>query len=274
MEGIPMKLKKLSPLLGVLLLVMVSFGCSKLRARDQLNKGVAAYRGAQFQAAIDHFRQAVNLDPNLLNARLFLATAMRQLYVPGGDSPENTKAGKDAINAFEDVLKVDPNNTTALATIGETYYEMKQFDKAKEYQRRLQQLDPNDPSPYYWIGVIDWSVCFPRRMGLRNDLRLTTPKDPAKPSELPPLPAKAREELAAKNGPLVQEAIQALEKDIELKPNDAGAFAYLNLMYREKADLEADNSMRQADIQKAEGYFRKWHEITKQETAKASTTGS
>jgi len=269
-----MTLKKLSPLFGVLLLAIVSFGCNKLKARDQLKKGVDAYRAAQFQAAIEHFRQAASLDPGLLNARVFLATAKRQLYVPGGDSPENVKAGQDAINAFEDVLKIDPNNTTALATIGETYYEMKQFDKAKGYQRRLQQLDPNDPGPYYWIGVIDWAICWPRRMGVRNDLKLTIPKDPAKPNDLPPLPAKAREDLAAKNGPLIQEGIQALEKDIELKPNDAGAFAYLNLMYREKADLEADNSVRQADIQKAEGFIEKSLQLRKQETTKASSTGS
>lgn len=265
-----MKLKKLSPLLGVLLLALAACGCNKLKARDQLNKGVTAYRNAQFQAAIEHFRQAVSFDPTLLNARLYLATAMRQLYIPGGDSPENTKAGKDAISAFEDVLKVDANNTTALATIGETYYEMKEFDKAKDYQKRLQQLDPNDPGPYYWIGVINWAVCYPRRMGLRNELKLTTPKDPAKPSELPPLPAKARQDLAAKNGPLIDEGIHALEKDVELKPNDAGAYAYLNLMYREKADLEADNSTRQADIQKAEGYVQKSLQLRKEETAKSS----
>ena len=111
-------------------------------------------------------------------------------------------------------------------------------------------------------------------MGVRNDLKLTIPKDPAKPNDLPPLPAKAREDLAAKNGPLIQEGIQALEKDIELKPNDAGAFAYLNLMYREKADLEADNSVRQADIQKAEGFIEKSLQLRKQETTKASSTGS
>src|SRR5215472_10436476 len=109
--------KKLSPLCGAVLLALAMCGCAKLRARDQLNKGVAAYRQAQFQAAIEHFKQAVNLDPGLLNARLYLATAMRQLYVPGGDSPDNIKAAKQSIAAFEDVLKVDSNNTTALATI-------------------------------------------------------------------------------------------------------------------------------------------------------------
>jgi tetratricopeptide (TPR) repeat protein len=265
--------KKLSPLCGVLLLALATCACNKLKARDQLNKGVAAYRQAQFQAAIEHFRQAVGFDPALLNARLYLATAMRQLYVPGGDSPDNLKAGKEAITAFEDVLKVSPNNTTALATIGETYYDMHEFDKAKEYQKRLQQLAPNDPGPYYWIGVIDWSVCYPRRMSLRNELKLSTPKDPTKPDELPPLPAKAREDLVSKNGPLVDEAIQALQKDVELKPNDADAFAYLNLIYREKADLDPDNSTRQADLKKANEFVQKSLAIRKEQTAK-STSGS
>ena len=268
-----MKPMMVSPLCGMLLFVLATCGCNKLRARDQLNKGVAAYRQAQFQGAIEHFREAVKYDPELINARLYLATAMRQLYVPGGDSPDNIKAGKEAINAFEDVLKVDSSNSTALATIAETYYNMHQFDKAKEYQKRLQQIDPNDPTSYYWIGVIDWAVCYPRRMSLRNQLKLATPKNPAKPDELPPLPAKAREGLATKNGPLVDEGIQALNKEVELKPNDADAYAYLNLMYREKADLESDSDAREADRKKAEDYVQKQLQLRKQQTAKA-TAGS
>ena len=110
-----MRAYKLAPFCGVLLLALVSCGCNKLKARDQLNKGVAAYRNAQFQTAIDHFKQAVALDPSLLNAKLYLATAIRQLYVPNGDSPENAKIGNQAIQAFEDVLKDDPNNVYLLS---------------------------------------------------------------------------------------------------------------------------------------------------------------
>ena len=146
-----MKPRKLAPICGVLLLAAVSSGCNKLKARDQLNKGVAAYRNAQFQNAIEHFKQAVTYDPSLLNARLYLATAIRQMYIPNGDSPENVKIGKQAIEAFEDVLQQDPNNATALATIAQTYYEMHDFDKAKDYQRRRLHADPNNPEPYYWI---------------------------------------------------------------------------------------------------------------------------
>jgi tetratricopeptide (TPR) repeat protein len=222
---------------------------------------VAAYRNAQFQTAIDHFKQAVTYDPSLLNARLYLATAMRQLYIPGGDSPENIKIGKDAIAAFEDVLKQDPSNTNALATIAQTYYEMRDFDKAKEYQRRRLQAEPNNPEPYYWIGVIDWALCQREDGRIRTDLRLNVPN---MSGDFPPLPAKVRQELIDKNGNLVDEGTKALQKDLEMKPNDSDAMAYLNLLYRQKADLEADNSAREADLKRANELMEKSITIRKQ----------
>jgi tetratricopeptide (TPR) repeat protein len=245
-------------LLGVVLLLLVfSSGCRKLRARDQLNKGVQAYRNAQFQVAIVHFKNAVALDPTLLNAKLYLATAYAQQYIPGGESPENLKIAQQAIDAFDDVLKMDPNNTTAMASVAQIYYNMRKFDRAKEYQRRWLQVEPNNPVPYYWIGVLDWAVCFPHTQQMRKDLKIEFPKDPKDPGSLPPFPPKARAELEEQNGPLVKEGVEVLEKAIELKPNDFDTMAYLNLMYRQKADLESDPAARQADLKQAEDWVDK-----------------
>lgn len=265
-----MKLQRLAPLCGVLLLAALSMGCNKLKARDQLNKGVAAFRAAQFQQAIKHFQDAVELDPTLLNARLYLATAYFQLYVPGGESEDNIKVGKQAIEAYEDVLQRDARNSDAIASIAQIYYNMKEFDKAKEYQRRRIQMEPNNPEPYYWIGVIDWAMCYPKRMQTRKDLDIANPTDPKKPGVLPPLPEKARAQLAEQNSPLVDDGIQALEKAIELKPNDADAMTYLNLMYREKADLEARSADREGDLDKADELIQKALGIKKEEQTKAA----
>ena len=109
-----MRLYKLAPLCGALLLALLACGCDRLKARDHLNKGVQDYRSAQFQPAIMHFKEAVRLDPSLLNARLYLATAYAQQYVPGGDSADNKQIAQQAIDAFQDVLRVDPGNTSAL----------------------------------------------------------------------------------------------------------------------------------------------------------------
>ena len=151
-----MKVYKYILLGAVLLSLPFSSGCQKLRARDQLNKGVAAFRNAQFQAAIMHFKTAVGLDPTLLNAKLYLATAYFNQYIPSGESPENLKIAAQAIDAYEDVLKADSNNANAIASIAQIYYYEKNFDKAKEYQRRLLQADPVIPFPTTglacWIG--------------------------------------------------------------------------------------------------------------------------
>jgi len=252
-----MKYYKLAPLCGALLLAVVSCGCSKLKARDQLNKGVVAFRNAQFQPAIMHFKNAVALDPTMLNARLYLATAIAQQYIPGGESPDNVKIANEAIDAFQDVLRVDPGNITAIASIAQVYYNMKNFDKAKEYQQRRLKLEPNNPEPYYWIGVLDWAICFPRTQMLRRDLKIDTAKDPKKPDVLPPFPKKELAELTTQNGPLIEEGINALTKALELKPNDSDSMVYINLMYRQKAEIEADAGAREADVKTANDWMEK-----------------
>jgi tetratricopeptide (TPR) repeat protein len=252
-----MKVYKLALLALLLLLLAFASGCRRLRARDQLNKGVGAFRNAQFQTAIVHFKNAVGLDPTLLNARLYLATAYAQQYIPGGESPENLKVAQQAIDAFEDVLKMDPNNTTAIASVAQIYYNMRKFEKAKEYQRHWMQVEPNNPVPYYWIGVLDWAIVFPHTQQMRKDLKIEFPKDPKNPSSLPPFPEKARAQLEEENGPLVKEGVEVLEKAIQLKPNDFDTMAYLNLIYRQKADLEPEASAREADLKQAEDWVNK-----------------
>ena len=66
------------PALAFVLLLAVAAGasgCTKLRARDQLNKGVANFRDGHYDAAIENFKKSKELDPDLLNASIYLATA-------------------------------------------------------------------------------------------------------------------------------------------------------------------------------------------------------
>ncbi len=268
-----MRTHKLAALLAVLLLAALAPGCNKLKARDQLNKGVQAFRNAQFAQSINHFQRAVSLDPSLINARLYLATAYAQQYVPGGDSPDNIKMGNQAIQAFEDVLKMDPKNTSALSSIAQIYYNMKDFDKAKSFQEQLLQIDPNNPDTYYWIGVLDYYPCLQNQMKMRRDLNLLSPKDPKHPDILPTLPEKARAALQDQNGALVDDGMKSLQKAIDLRPNYSDAMAYLNLMYRQKADLETESSAREDDLKQADDLVQKALAIRKQ-TAQSAKAGA
>ena len=66
------KTLRLLMLVAVALALFSSLGCDKLKARDQLNKGVKAYKDNHYEQAIDHFQQSVRLDPTLINARMYL----------------------------------------------------------------------------------------------------------------------------------------------------------------------------------------------------------
>ena len=58
--------------LALLALVLVSTGCQKLKARDELNKGVAAFKGGQYPVAVEHFKESHSVP---LGAWYFEATA-------------------------------------------------------------------------------------------------------------------------------------------------------------------------------------------------------
>src|SRR5271166_5794656 len=147
-------------ILAVLLALLSAVGCEKLRARDQLNKGVQSYKNARYEEAIEHFKNAVQLDPTLINARLYLATAYAQQYIPGADTPENNHNGEQAIDQYKQVLQVDPKNINSIKGIAYLYLQMKKFDLAKEYYKKASQVDPNDPEPYYSVAVIDWTQTY------------------------------------------------------------------------------------------------------------------
>src|SRR6266436_8921666 len=117
-------MKRCAQLVAVLAVGAVLFstvGCNKLKARDQLNKGVQSFRGANYEEAIEHFKNAVNLDSDLKVAKMYLATAYAQQYVPGVDTPENLRNAQLAIDQYKQVLAQDSKNVTSLKGIAFLY---------------------------------------------------------------------------------------------------------------------------------------------------------
>jgi tetratricopeptide repeat protein len=242
---------------ALLLLVVGSSGCNKLKARDLLNKGVGAFKNGQYDAAIENFKQAKELDPSLMNARLYLATAYASQYIPGAPSEANTRLGTQAVNEFKDVFSIDPNNLSAIDGIGSilfqmagTPYDPKKFEESKSYHQKHIELKPNDPEPYYWIGVIDWTLAFRANNEMRAEYNKNNIKKQVRDDD--PLPPSVRTDYRAKYDAMVDEGIAALQKAIQLRPDYDDAMAYLNLLLRRKADMvdsadERENLRKQAD---------------------------
>ena len=47
---------------------------------------------------------------------------------------------------------------------------MKKFDQAKEYYKKVAELDPNDPETYYSLAVIDWMQAYQPDQTVRASL--------------------------------------------------------------------------------------------------------
>jgi len=92
-------------------------GCDKLKARDQLNKGVDAYKSARYEEAIGHFQKATQLDPELPMAKSYLATALAQNVVPGLETQENLNTPQQAIDIFQEVLSKDPSDVNSMSRL-------------------------------------------------------------------------------------------------------------------------------------------------------------
>ena len=112
------KTAKLITLAAAVLALFSSMGCDKLRARDQLNKGVESYKNNHYEQAIDHFQDAVRLDPGLINARMYLATAYVSQYIPGVDSPDNLRTAQQAIDEYQTALRIQPGYADAHDNLG------------------------------------------------------------------------------------------------------------------------------------------------------------
>jgi tetratricopeptide (TPR) repeat protein len=219
-------------------------GCLKLKARDQLNKGVQAYKGARYEEAIDHFEQAVNDDPKLPMARSYLATAYAQQVVPDLTTPDNMKNANLAIENFQKVLNEDPGNVNSMRGIASVYFNVDEYDKAKQWQVKVLQADPQNAEAAYTIGSIDWRLAYRNAVKDLKDVGMT---DDGQGNVK--MPKKTCQELVQENTPLVNEGIDYLQKAIQIRPSYDDAMAYLQLTYRRKADLDCgDDAARKADM--------------------------
>lgn len=257
--------------------LVASAGCDKLRARDKLNKGVEAYKAAQFEQAEEDFKEAKSLDPKLMNARLYLATAYASQYIPGAPSKENTDMGNQAIAEFKDVLNIDSNNLSAIDGIGSLLYNMATpynedlLNQSKQYHLMHIKIAPNDPESYYWIAVIDWNIAFHADRVMREDYNKNT-KKPLR--ETDPMPDKLAQDFAQKYGSLVDEGIQYAKDAMDRRPEYDDAMAYLNLLYRSKADMETSTDARDADIKMADDLVHKVQIIKQQRMANPTASGT
>ncbi len=251
-----------------LALLAFASGCEKLKARDALNKGVAAYKATKYEEASRKFKEAIEADPEFDVARLYLATSYMSQWIPGADSPENKAMAKMAEDEFMTVLNKNPKEKLAIESIASMRYnqanayttledKLRVMDDAKIWYQKLVDVDPDNAKAYYSMGVIAWSKWYPKYKMAREAAKMKQ-EDPG-----PIKDKKIREELKENYGALVEEGIGYLTKAVEIDKIYDDAMAYLNLLIRERADLADNEADYKKDIETADNWVAKALEAKK-----------
>ena len=229
--------------LAVLLLftVIPLSGCGflkKLRARDNLNKGVKAFTEQKYSAAAQFFQKSLQMDPEFETARMYLATAYTSMFVPGSTDPASEENARKAIETFTEVVERAPDpadpNRNAMLSIASLYYQLKNYPQSKEWCNRVLKVDPQNAEAYYRIAVIDFDDSFEKTGIQGENVAYMSPEEKA-------------ETLAN-----VDEALTSLTKALEIRPDYFDAMEYQNLLWREKAKFEEDEETKAGLIREAD----------------------
>src|ERR1700682_6535403 len=229
--------------------------------RGWLQKGIQAYKAYRYQEAVEAFQRAAELNPNEVNPHLYLATAFMVEYIPGAGSPQNLDFAHGAESEFDMVLRLDPNNQTALMSLASLSYQealgnqgsekIRKLDESASWYERVLAVDPRNKEAYYSIGAIDWLKSYADIVKARARLGM-------RPEEPGPLKDPAvRRELRERYGTVIENGISSLQKALDIDPTYDDAMAYMNLMIRYRADLAGSREQYSREIEVADQWLKK-----------------
>ena len=215
-------------------------------AQSEIRAGVDAVNAGNFDSAIQHFRNAIQADPNNVNARLHLANAMfRQVK-----DPKEAQAAIDSTKQiYEEVLARDPYNSAAISALA-AYGGPKDAAKWHEVLLKMIQHDASNANSYYAAGALDWQIVYPAIHAAQQAAGM-----PVEAYFIPD--ATVRKQLRDQYGATIEEGFRMLQIALGRDPHSDRSMAYLNLLFRAKAAIEDNQADSVKDVAQADQWVGK-----------------
>lgn len=260
----------------LVLAAVASIGCDKIKSKQEIKRGNEFFKAGQYEAALASYQEAQRLDPGEKKLAKNIGLAYMAMYQPGSKYPkdldfaakaiENLKAYTsaypddkrameflvsmylatdrfdEAIAFYQDTLKENPGDVKAMQSLAAMYYKKGDFQKGVEWTRKQAAADPKNPDPYVMIGVQAWDRSY----------------------HYPDIPTDQRTQI-------IQMGLEALDKALQIKPDNFDALTYINLLYREKAKVETDPAKQQEDVATADKYRQQALDLRKKSLATTPT---
>ncbi|HEV7487683.1 MAG TPA: tetratricopeptide repeat protein [Thermoanaerobaculia bacterium] len=252
-------MKKVLCLIAALTLALSSLGCTKIRARMEIKAANEAYQKEDYAGALPHYQKARQIDPSFPDLDRLVGYSEIGLYVPDDKSANNEKHAdrailelngylqkrpddriardalinmylnanrtSQAIDYFRNYLTAHPADLEAVKSIATLYAKQGDFNESLNWYQKITLLDSKNPEAFYIFGV----VCY------------------EKVSKNPPADV-------AQKMDIINRGKDALQHAIDMKSDYAEAMAYLNLLWRQQALVDAltDPVKAQADVAQAD----------------------
>lgn len=250
-------------------LVTTTSGCgviNRIRSKNQLNEAARAYREGKFPEAEQHSREAAQLDPDNKTAPMFIARTIHAQYRPGVQSPENIQKAQQAIEAYQEILKRNPQDDEAYKAIAYLYGAIKEDGKLRDWISQRAANDATDPAKraeaYVVLASKDWDCSFKITELPTNKVTTVDPtNNKATISYKKPADTKDFNQAQV----CVKQGLAEAENAIKFDPNNESAWSYkTNLLLEASKLAEMDG---QAD-QKAS--YQKEYEAALKRTTELS----
>lgn len=257
---------------ALLLAVLLSLsGCDRMQARVELKKGNSLYKEEAYADALKQFQEGLRLDPSATFAWRSVGLTSLALYKPGDESPKNVGYGKTATDAFEKYLADYPDDTKIREYLLSTYVNTKRYDDALAYLERRAQEAPGE------IGDIqNLKVQIFTQSGRLEDAWKMVQSSPGagKPEALYTIGVNAWSKVyndpaldTVRRNQLVDLGLEAIDQALQRKADYFEAMVYNNLLFRQKANLQSDPTLRAEYLAKADEWQQKALALRKKKLA-------
>jgi tetratricopeptide (TPR) repeat protein len=248
--------------LAVLLVALPTLaGCNKVQARVELKKGNALYKDEAYAAALKQFQEGLRLDPGATFAWRSVGLTALALYKPGDTSAKNEEFAKTATEAFEKYLADYPDDSKVREYLLTTYVNDKRYDDALAYLDRRAEEAPAETG-----DIQKLKVTILTQAGRLEDAWKMVQSSPAaaQAESLYTIGVNAWSKVyndptidAGSRSQLVELGLQALDQAMKKKNEYFEAMVYTNLLYRQKANLQTDPTLKAEYLARADDWQRK-----------------
>jgi tetratricopeptide (TPR) repeat protein len=258
--------------------VICAQSASPTTADGWLEQGKRQFAAKELDEARQSFEQVLLLDQNNSDARMGLSDVYVQRWLKARAGEERLRLYYQARNLLTGVLEQDPDNKQALRRIARLSFlgrssapgqdQAGWLSEARRWNLRLAEVDPQEPSAHFALGVLAWTKCASPDGNARAKAGMTGTQDGPIPD------ATIRQEYAENCRPAVEEGTAQLEQAVALKAGDATYIRYLAQLLRMRADYADTPAAAQPDLERARQMEAKAEKTVSPQPPALSRTGS